>query len=243
VAQSVEQAVVLVGGRGTRLGALTENTPKPLMPITPDRTFLDFLLAKLADGGVRNILLSAGHMAQQFIERYQGRRIGGADIEVVVEPSPAGTAGALNGVASAIDDVFLMLNGDTFFDIEFARLIDALKPEDIGALALRSVLNADRYGRVEHAEGRILAFAEKAPNALGSVEISGGVYILRRSVLDHIPPPPSSLEMDVFPKLSEMRRLGCAVFDDYFIDIGLPDTLALARQELPSLVKGSIDRS
>ena len=235
MAQTVEQAVVLVGGRGTRLGSLTAKTPKPLMPITADRTFLDFLLAKLAGGGVRRILLFAGHLADQFEAKYQGKRIGDAEIRIIVEPSPAGTAGALKGAESELDELFLMLNGDTFFDIELGKLADALKPYDLGALALRSVEAADRYGRVEHSDGRVLAFTEKTAAAVGPAEISGGVYILRRAVLDCIPPPPSSLEVDVFPQLARMGKLGCAVFDDYFIDIGLPDTLALARRQLPSL--------
>jgi NDP-sugar pyrophosphorylase family protein len=234
--QIVEQAVVLVGGRGTRLGKLTDKTPKPLMPITPDRTFLDFLLAKLAHSGVRNILLSAGHMADQFDARYQGKRIGQAEIKLIVEPSPAGTAGALKSAEPELDDLFLMLNGDTLFDIDFEKLSQSLQPDDLGTLALRPVADASRYGRVEHAQGRILAFAEKTTDSSGPAEISGGVYILRRAVLGYIPQPPSSLEMHVFPNLAQMRRLGCVVFDEYFIDIGLPDTLEQARKELQDVV-------
>lgn len=231
----LRQAVVLVGGKGTRLGGITQTIPKPLLPIDGDRRFLDYLLENIARHGVREILLVAGHLGEQVEERYQGARIGDCEVVVVREPEPAGTGGALSYVRDRLDDVFLMSNGDSFFDFNYLALIEALEPGDLGALALRHVEDARRYGAVEHRDGRIISFHEKNEALVTGSWISGGVYVLRREVLDHLAPPPCSIEAEVFPQAAAAGRLACAQFEGYFLDIGLPATLQQGRDELPGV--------
>lgn len=231
----MRQAVILVGGKGTRLGGLTKNTPKPLLPIDGDRRFLDYLLENVARHGVREILLVAGHLGDQVEERYQGKRIGDCEIVVIREPEPAGTGGALHYVRDRLDPVFLMSNGDSFFDFNYLALTNALGPDDLGALALRWVDDARRYGAVEQRDGRILSFREKDESLSGGAWISGGVYVLRRAVLDHLGALPCSIEAEVFPAAAAAGRLGCASFQGYFLDIGLPETLQQGRDELPAV--------
>lgn len=233
----VRQAVILVGGRGTRLGELARDTPKPLMPIEGDRRFLDYLVENIARHGVEEILLIAGHLGDQIEDRYHGRRIHGAEVVVVREPEAAGTAGALVHAANRLDDIFLMANGDSWFDFNYLALATALGADDEGALALRRVEDARRYGMVEHNDGRVVAFREKDESLTGPAWISGGVYLLRRSVVERIKTLPCSIEAEIFPALTGEGRLAAMGFDGYFIDIGLPDTLAQAQAEIPKMAR------
>jgi D-glycero-D-manno-heptose 1,7-bisphosphate phosphatase len=232
----LRQALILVGGRGTRLGALAEGTPKPLMAIKGDVRFLDYLLENIARCGFDEILLLAGHLGTQVEARYQGASVQSSRIAVVRETAPAGTAGALAHVADRLHDRFLMTNGDSFFDIDYLALAKSLGEEDVGALALRRIDDAARYGRVLCEHGRILAFREKDPEA-GAALISGGVYVLRRSVIDWIDRQPCSLETDVFPQLAASQRLAGVECEGFFLDIGLPETLAEARATLPQRIE------
>jgi D-glycero-D-manno-heptose 1,7-bisphosphate phosphatase len=229
----MRQAVILVGGRGTRLGALARDIPKPLMPVAGVTPFLDYLLTDLARHGISDIVLLAGHLGHVVHQRYHGGRIRDAGVRVVVEPQAAGTAGALRNAAPLLDDVFLMSNGDSLFDINYLALTKVLGPSDVAAMALRRVPDSTRFGRVVFDGGRVRAFHEKDSSFVGEALISAGVYVLRREVLDRIGPPPCSIETDVFPALAREDRLAGEVFDGYFIDIGLPDTLDQARAEVP----------
>jgi D,D-heptose 1,7-bisphosphate phosphatase len=236
----VRQAVVLVGGRGTRLGALTQSTPKPLMPIDDDRVFLDFLIENLARQGFDRILLLAGHHGEQIRSRYEGRQIRGAGIAVAIEAAPMGTAGALRWSRALLDERFMLLNGDTYFDIAYRALEKALDATDsaLAALALRTVADASRYGAVDTDGDRILRFREKvSTEAVSAGLINGGVYLMKRDIVDVIPDGPSSLETDIFPILATRGQLIGAPRQGYFIDIGLPDTLTQARLELPTLIR------
>lgn len=231
----IAQAVILVGGKGTRLGALTAATPKPLMPMSDGRPFLDHLIENVARQGVGRILLLAGHFGEQITARYHGRLIGRAHVDVIVEPEPAGTAGALLLAAPALDDAFYLMNGDSIIDINL-RSLDAAAGDSLFAMAVREVDNAGRYGSVAmDAEGRVIRFEEKRPDSDQPGRINAGVYLLRRDVLDLIDRTPMSIESDVFPRLAERKAIVAVPASGYFIDIGLPDTLERAALEVPRL--------
>ncbi|MBU6374225.1 MAG: HAD-IIIA family hydrolase, partial [Alphaproteobacteria bacterium] len=150
----------------------------------------------------------------------------------------AGTAGALLVAADRLDDQFLMLNGDVLFDINYGSVAASLRLNDIGVLALRRVDDPRRYGRVSTDEnGRILAFTEKVPSAREPALVSGGVYYLRRAILSWIPHAPCSLEVDVFPRLAQERRLRGLEGVGYFLDIGTPESLEQGRMELIGAVQ------
>lgn len=228
------QALILAGGRGTRLGELASTTPKPLMPIGDGRVFLDFVIDRLVRSGVREILLLAGHLGAQIEARYGRPRADGVAIRVIVEPQAAGTAGALLAAADELAPEFLLLNGDSLFDVDPQALFGALNRDDVGCLALRRVEDTSRYGSVELEGDRVRRFREKRADASGAGLISAGVYALRRSIVEYVGPPPCSIEVDVFPRLAEDGRLAGKALDGYFIDIGLPETLATARADLGS---------
>src|SRR5215204_5551655 len=133
----IDQAVILCGGLGTRLGALTADTPKPLLPLG-DAAFLDTLLFELGRHGFRRILLLAGfkaELAAEYAATSSLRARFGLDIHIAVEPAPAGTGGALWQARDRLDAAFLMLNGDSWFDINLRDLVARLSraPEALGA--------------------------------------------------------------------------------------------------------------
>ena len=228
------QALVLVGGKGTRLGVLAADTPKPLMPIDGNNVFLDELLFNLARHGFEEILLLAGHLHEVVSARYHGRRIYESEIEVLVEPTPAGTGGALEIAKARLAPTFMLANGDTLFDVNLRRLDQVLElaPDALAALALRHVPNAARYGEVELRGGRIVSFREKKQlDAAGLINAGVGLY--RRDVISFVDRMPCSIEVDIYPRLAAAGRLVGEAFDGFFIDIGLPETLAQAQEELP----------
>jgi D-glycero-D-manno-heptose 1,7-bisphosphate phosphatase len=232
------QAVVLIGGKGTRLGELTRQTPKPLMQIDAGKVFLDELIELLARHGFKEIILLACHMAEQFSARYDGTVQYGARLKVLIETAPAGTAGALRLAQDYLDPVFLFANGDTFFDVNIRRLDSVLAKvsiETLGVMALREVPNASRYGSVTLHNQKVTGFREKylvGANKPGL--INAGMCLLKRQIVDHIPPGPCSMEADIYPSLALKGLLGGEQLDGYFIDIGLPETLEEARVVLPA---------
>ena len=231
----IDQAVILCGGRGTRLGALTAELPKPLLPID-DAAFLDLLLFELGRHGIRRILLLGGFAAARIAEYAAATPIKARfdlTVEIAVEPEPAGTGGALWHARHRLDDSFVLLNGDSWFDVNILDLTARLPndPAALGIIALRQLPDAARYGSVRLSGDRIVAFAER-PAGGGPGLVSGGIYALRRAVVDRLGPQ-SSLEAELFPALAAEGHLRGVVFDRYFVDIGMPEDLARARREIP----------
>lgn len=231
----VKQALFLVGGRGTRLGALSANTPKPMQAIAPGVRFLDLLLDHAARHGFTDIVLLAGHLGGQVEDAYQGKRVREAIVRVLREPQPMGTGGALHLAADQLAPGFLLSNGDSFFDFNLRALAADPLGDSLARIALRHVENAGRYGSVTLDAGRIAAFLEKDPSGAGPGLINGGVYLLSRDIVGRLTSP-SSLETDVFPKLAAAGRLEGMKFDGYFLDIGLPETLEQAQRETAKLL-------
>jgi D,D-heptose 1,7-bisphosphate phosphatase len=231
----IDQAVILCGGRGSRLGALTAGLPKSLLPVD-EAPFLDLLLFELGRHGIRRILLLAGFAAARIAEYAAATSLKtrfGLTVEIAAEPEPAGTGGALWHARHHLDDSFVLVNGDSWFDINLRDLMVRLAqaPATLGVLALRQLPDATRYGAVSLAGERILGFAER-PEGSGPGLVSGGVYALRRAVVDWLGPQ-ASLEAELFPRLAAAGLLRGVVCDRYFIDIGTPEDLARARQEIP----------
>jgi D,D-heptose 1,7-bisphosphate phosphatase len=230
----IRQAVILCGGLGTRLGALTAQTPKPLLRVG-EVPFLDVLLFELGRHGLRRILLLAGFAADRVLEYVTATPMKmqfGLQIEVMIEPRRAGTGGAVWHARDRLDDTFLLLSGDSWFDINLLELAarTVRDPSATAGIALRFLYDASRFGVVEIERERIIKFRSR-PNHTGSGLVNGGVYVCRRALLDNLRPS-CSLEEDAFPGLARDGKLIGIPFDGYFIDIGVPESLALAQQEV-----------
>lgn len=216
------QAVFLVGGRGSRLGDLTTNTPKPLLPVA-GRPFIEHLLDKAVRDGFTDLVLLAGYR-HEAVEAYAGDWKG-APLRISVEPEPLDTAGAIANARALLDEQFLVVNGDTWFDFDWSAL--NLGAGDLGAIAARSVSPADRYETLDVQAGRVLEIVPRKPAETGL--INGGVYLLKRDAFSDITGV-RSLERDLLPQLCRTGRLSATVFDGQFIDIGVPDSLLAAEE-------------
>ena len=228
------QVVVLCGGLGTRLGELTKTVPKPLLPVG-DQPFLAHLLSEMKRYGFRDVLLLAGFQAesvQTFADCFAGRL--GMSIEVAVEPERAGTGGALWHARDRLRPVFLMLNGDSWFDVNVLDLARhaAAAPDRLVTLALRSLEDASRYGQVILEGERVVGFASR-PDRPGPGLVNGGVYAVRRDLVESIGPR-ASLEEEIFPKLVASGQVGGRIYDGFFIDIGVPASYAEAQTSIPA---------
>jgi D,D-heptose 1,7-bisphosphate phosphatase len=231
---SVTQAVCLVGGRGTRLGALTDQTPKPLLPVG-GRPFLDYLIHDARRFGMARLLLLAGYQSTEILERYHRKSFGGLTVDVVVEPSPAGTGGALRHAADRLDETFFLLNGDSFFDFNWLNLTIALdRPGWTMNAALADGIVGSRYGRVELSDGQIRGFR---PEGSSSQPINAGIYLARRALLDDIKTVPCSLEREILPMLADQGRLLGRAARGAFIDIGVPEDFARAQTFIPACMR------
>jgi D,D-heptose 1,7-bisphosphate phosphatase len=233
----IDQAVILIGGRGTRLGALTQSLAKPMLEVG-GRPLVEHVIAQLARFGVRKILLLAGYHGALPRERYHGHRLFGAALSVLVEPEPLGTGGALLFAVDELDEQFILTNGDTFFDTDLLPLIQRAGDLQWDAvMLLRRIENTTRYGRVElDSRGVIRSFLEKSVNPEKRESlVNAGTYVMRRDrMLAAIGNTPCSLEDFLFPRLAATGTLAGIVTDGYFVDIGIPQSLEAARSELLS---------
>jgi D-glycero-D-manno-heptose 1,7-bisphosphate phosphatase len=236
---TVTQCAVLVGGLGTRLGALTAATPKPILPCG-DRPFLGWLLREFVRFGVTEFVLLTGHLSAE-IERAAADIQASLPVRVAItlseEPIRAGTGGAVFHARDRLHDRFLLCNGDSLFDTNLSALLaDAAadSPESVGRVMLRQLDDASRYGVVTLEGDRITAFRERPPAGTPGT-INGGIYLFRRTLIDHLRPS-CSLEADVMPLLAREGLLRGTLGTGYFRDIGVPEDFARAQTEIPALL-------
>ncbi|HET9184760.1 MAG TPA: NDP-sugar synthase [Solirubrobacterales bacterium] len=218
------QAVVLVGGEGTRLRPLTNDFPKPALTLV-DRPFLAYAVEWLAAHGVSEVVLACG-FKPDLLQRALGEgEHEGVRLTYVVEPERRGTAGAIRFAAEALGErleyPFLALNGDVLADLDLSALRRFHDERGAAAtIALCAVSDSAAYGLVRRdREGRVLEFTEKTGEPVPG-EINAGAYVLERSVLDLIPAGPEvSIEREVFPRLAG-EGLWAQRLDGYWMDIG-----------------------
>ena len=219
------QAVILVGGEGTRLRPLTSTVPKPVVPLV-DRPFISFMLEWLKGHGIDDVIMSCGFLATS-VRNVLGDGSGlGIRLRFVEEPDPRGTAGALKFAESMLDERFLMLNGDVLTDIDLTAQI--AQHERTGArapLALVPVEDPTAYGLVQLEEDRsVRDFVEKpSSDQIDTNLISAGAYVLEREVLDLVPSDRNvSIEREVWPRLIGDGLYGYPS-ESYWLDIGTPE--------------------
>ncbi len=221
------QAIVLVGGEGTRLRPLTSHVPKPAVTLV-DRPFLAYAIEWLAAHGVSEVVLACGFLPDVLRETLGEDERAGVSITYVAEPEPLGTAGAIRFAAEALgerlEDRFFALNGDVLADLDLSALAQAHQRHGARAtIAVHPVDDSSAYGLVRRdGEERVLEFLEKTGETVPG-EINAGAYVLERSVLDLIPAGQAvSIEREVFPRLVDDGLYGL-LLDGYWMDIGTPE--------------------
>lgn len=224
------QAVLLVGGKGTRLQSMYSDRPKALVPIL-DRPFIEWQVEWLAAQGVQRFHLSTGHMSH-LLEEWAAAYLEtayGIQISFSREPEPLGTGGGVKFCQDAIEsNPFLVINGDSIMpNLKLDALLEAHKEAHaLATMAVTEIEEAGRYGTVEFDEnGVVTAFREKANREAGW--INGGVYLLNRAVLADIPEgEKGSLETDIFPALTSKKQLRAHASQAPLLDMGTPDGIA-----------------
>ena len=231
------RAVVLVGGFGTRLRPLTLTTPKPMLPVG-HVPIIERLVDNLSKGGVTDVTLALGFKPEPFVEAFPDGTCNGVMLHYAVEPQPLDTAGAIRFAAefSAIDETFVVANGDVLTDLDVGSLVDFHRRHSAEAtIHLIGVDDPSAFGVVATDEhGLVVRFVEKpAPGTEPSNLINGGTYVLEPSVLGRIPAGRKvSIEREVFPDVVAAGRLYAMATDDYWIDAGSPSLYLQANLDL-----------
>lgn len=221
------QAVILVGGEGTRLRPLTSTLPKPVVALV-DRPMMAYMFEWLHGHGVDDVIMSCGFKATKVREVLGDGSRYGISLRFVEEPDPRGTAGALKFAEEFLEERFLMLNGDVLTDLDLsAQLAQHEATGATGTLALVPVPDPSSYGLVRLREGgAVEEFLEKpSPDTvLDTNLISAGAYVLERSVLDLIESDRNvSIEREIWPALVDDGLYGYVDDDAYWIDVGTPE--------------------
>jgi NDP-sugar pyrophosphorylase family protein len=236
-------AILLVGGLGTRLQPILQSTPKPLARVG-DTSFLELLVRQLRSQGFRRLVMCTGHLAGQIGKEFGDGHKWDAAIEYSEESRPLGTAGAVKFAERHLqrDSDFLVMNGDSFMEIDFRQFIRFHREhEGLISMAVRRVPDASRFGTVEvDAGNRVVGFREKMGVRVSGI-INAGVYLFNRAILQHIPDGPASLEKDIFPRLLE-HGLYALEQHGMFIDIGTPEDYARAQDLCRSLAEAALSK-
>jgi len=229
-------AIILAGGKGTRLRSVVSDLPKPMAPIN-GKPFLDILLSQLNNAGcIKNVILAVGYKAEAIINRYRNCSDYNFNIVFSVEKELLGTGGAIKKALAAVEtENVLVLNGDSYVAVNIRALImDHIDNNSSITLVLNEVEHADRYGIVSVGrDRRILSFEEKQTGRSGL--INTGIYLFKRSLFDDIDGNRFiSFEREILPKLVNDNSRGF-ITDGIFIDIGLPESYRIADEYLKEI--------
>ncbi len=240
------QALILAGGKGTRLRPLTMHTPKPIVPIA-NRPFLLYQLELLKRADVRDVILSLSYQPQKIEDKLGDGTDYDVKISYTVEASPLGTAGAYRNAAGLIRETTVVFNGDVLTDIDINEVIRLHRERNAAAtIVLTPVPNPTAYGLVEtDSENHVRRFLEKPkPEEVTCDTINAGIYILEPRVLDYIPEgEPFMFEYGVFPQLLERREPFYAyTWRGYWRDIGTASSYLQANMDVLAGKVNLLDR-
>src|SRR5215217_3518308 len=237
------QAVVLVGGQGTRLRPLTYDIPKSLVPLR-NRPFIGYMLDFLRGAGLDGAVLSLGYLPDP-IQAYlcDKQDLVGFSVDYAVEDHALGTAGGIKNAEKYLDDTLVVVNGDVLTGMDLSRAIQVHKASDaLATIVLTSVEDPTAYGLVEvDHEMRVHRFIEKpAADEVTTNLVNAGVYVLEPEVLGIIPAGREvSIEREIFPELQDSGRLRAYITSSYWRDIGTPRSYLAASHDVLSGAVGA----
>jgi mannose-1-phosphate guanylyltransferase len=233
------QAVILVGGEGTRLRPLTLSAPKQMLPIM-GVAMLEGVLGQLARHGVDEAVLSLGYLPDRFLEAYPDGECAGVALRYAVEPEPLDTAGAVRFAVEELElsGTFLVVNGDVLTDLDVTALLAFHRAHGAeGTIALHPVEDPSRFGVVPtDEEGRVLAFVEKPPRDEAPTNlINAGTYVFEPSFVERVPLGERvSIERVTFPAMVADKVLYAYPDDNYWLDTGTPEAYLQAHRDILS---------
>ncbi|MBN2458974.1 nucleotidyltransferase family protein [Candidatus Woesearchaeota archaeon] len=230
------KAIILAGGKGTRMKPMTDLLPKPMLRIN-NKPILEHNIELLKRHGIKDIVLSIGYRGEHISEYFGDGSQFGVNISYVKEETPMGTGGPLNLIKDQINDTFILMNGDELKDIDLEDMfMFHRKNKGAATLALTTVEDPSAYGVAVMNGHKIRAFIEKpskqnAPSKL----ISAGLYIMEPEVVKMVPEGFCKIENDVFPRLAMNDKLLGYVFSGQWYDTGTPERFAKAEREWDGL--------
>lgn len=231
----INEAVILAGGLGTRLKGVINDIPKPMAPVN-NTPFLQYLFEYLIKQNITHVVLAVGYK-YEVIKTHFGNQYKTLKLNYAIEDTPLGTGGGIaNAISQIISDQCLLLNGDTFFDVNLEALCNDHTQSDADlSLSLKEMHNFDRYGTVKFNESRIItSFNEKT--AVNQGFINGGVYVLKKSIFDPFDAGQKfSFEKDILETKVNLLKINAHICSNYFIDIGIPKDYKKANIDLPRL--------
>lgn len=218
------QAILLAGGLGTRLRSVVSDRPKP-MAIIEGKPFMEYVVHELLKYGIQDIIFAVGYKGSMVEEYFKDGSGFGIKASYAYEEELLGTAGAIKNAGRFVTgDQFFVLNADTFYQMDYSRLIEIKERKELHmALVLRQVQDVSRYGEAVLEDAHLIRFNEKSEeNRPGT--INGGIYLMDQTLLSEIPEGKVSLENDMIPRwMKQGKRLGGMISEGYFIDIGVPE--------------------
>ncbi len=226
------KAVILAGGLGTRLRSVISDIPKPMADIN-GLPFLEYLFRYLTKYNIDEVVLAVGYkhdvIENHFHDNYK-------DIKIVysIEDEPLGTGGAIKKASKLLqDNNILIINGDTFFDIDLDKFYDNhIKSKSLISIASKEMFDFDRYGSLDINNNKVISFNEK--KYLNKGIINGGIYIINKQIFDNIDLIKFSFEKEI---LEKNKNIYAFLFDGFFIDIGIPEDYLKAQLLLSQVVK------
>lgn len=220
-------AVVLAGGEGTRLRPLTNDLPKPVLPVA-NRPFFEYMLDHLKEAGVTRVIMALGYRAEPLIESFGDGSKYGLRIDYEVEDRPLGTSGAVRALLPELKETFIVLNGDCVTEIDIGAMVEQhVERREYATFAVHTVDDPSRYGVVViDGIGYVNRFVEKPPGPrFPAYTVNSGVYALEPEMFNFISGGFSMFEKDLFPTaLMSGVEIGTFPWDGYFMDMGTPES-------------------
>ena len=224
--------VILAGGRGSRIKNFTNLLPKPLLKFS-GISLLRYIINNFSKYNIDKIYILCGYKGKLIHKEFHKKIINLVEINCIIEKKPMGTAGSLYSLKKIIKNDFILINGDTVFDIDLNKFIKSKKDKSIGSIAL---IKNKNYKSNKKLVGLSLN-RKKIIFKNNSKFMNGGIYYLNKRILNYIKNVNSSLENDLMPNLIKKSLINGMVFENFFLDIGTPKNLQIANFLIPNYFK------
>ncbi len=223
--------VILAGGFGTRIRKYLNGKPKPMIKFDKF-DFLDLLIRKICTYDINKVFILAGYKGEKIKKKYHRKKINLVDIECIIEKKPRGTAGCLNQIRKKLTADFIVVNGDTFFDIDYNLVINFNLRDTYSLIGLAKNKNYKSNKKLIN-----LSISNNKIIYSNSNYINGGIYKFKKKIFEYIKKYNCSLEEDVLPELIKKKKVSGKKFNNFFLDIGTPKNLFYAKKKLISYLK------
>ena len=235
----VKQCVILAGGQGSRLGNLTKKCPKPLLKIKY-KPFLFYLINALKLQGFSKFLILTHYLNKNFVDYFRDNFLD-TDIKIIKEKEKLGTGGSIRNAYKSLDKEFLVLNGDTLFDINLRDLIFFAKKNKTKAKAcvalIKSCNHKEKYSYILNSDGRVKSYKKENKTIK---YVSGGVYFFKKKFINSLPKKELDLDHDIIKKLFKKKNLYAKLYKKKFIDIGSVKYFNKSQNYIPNIMNKSV---